>query len=133
MKLTFFRWTLAKCPNLFSIAFSFQEGLLFFNFILLSSFASCDDNHARWSDTCQDFFTDSFSQHKKVRQVAICFILTSYNFNCFKNHCFWFYKWLHEKKLLSIQTMVPWLKRKYTNLLIYLLIHCWIKQYFVRF
>ena len=91
MKLTFFRWTLAKCPNLFSIAFSFQEGLLFFNFILLSSFASCDDNHARWSDTCQDFFTDSFSQHKKVRQVAICFILTSFNFNCFKNHCFSFY------------------------------------------
>jgi hypothetical protein len=34
------------------------------------------------------FFTDSFSHHKKVRQVAICLILTSYNFNCFKNIAF---------------------------------------------
>ena len=65
------------------------------------------------------FFTDSFSQHKKVRQVAICFILTSFNFNCFKNHCFWFYIVAWKKKLLSIQTMVPWLTRKYNNLFLF--------------
>ena len=132
MKLTFFRWTLAKCPNLFSIAFSFQEGLLFFNFILLSSFASCDDNHARWSDTCQDFFTDPFYQHKKVRQVAICFILTSFNFNCFKNHCFLILYSCMEKSCFLYKL---WFHDWQENITIYtyLLIHCWIKQHFVRF
>ena len=43
------------------------------------------------------FYYRFFFSTKKRGQVASCFILTSYNFNCFKNNCFWFYKIARKK------------------------------------